>query len=212
MRGIALVLALLLAPAAPASDLFAQPVSAQALARQLTGRLQQLQRAEGLQGGFAQKKQLAGIARPLTAGGRFLFVRKRGILWHTTTPFDSEFVLTAGKMEVTEGGSVAMSLKTAEQPGLKLVSDIFLAMFALDFDALARHFDLYAIDGKRWRIGLAPRDAALRAVATRIVLAGGDVVNEVVLEDAHGDRTEIRFDAVKHLETVAPAELGRFGP
>ena len=157
MRAVALVLGLCLAPSAQAADLFAQPVTPEALAKQFTGRLQGLQRAEGLKGNFAQKKKLAGIARPLAAGGTFLFVRRRGILWHTTTPFDSQFVLTAGKMEVTEGGSVAMSLHTAGQPGLKLVSDIFLAMFALDFDALARHFDLYAIDGKPWRIGLAPR-------------------------------------------------------
>jgi hypothetical protein len=210
VKAAAVVLALCLAPTAQAADLFAQPVTPEALTRQFAGPLQELQRAEGLSGTFVQKKQLAGIARPLTSGGRFLFARGRGILWHTRTPFDSEFVLTAAKMEVTEGGGVAMSLQTSGQPGLKLVSDIFLAMFTLDFDALGRHFDLHAAGGKPWHIGLAPRDAAMKAVATRIVLAGSKVVDQVVLEDAHGDRTEIVFSDVRHLKTVAPADLERF--
>lgn len=210
MRAAALALVLCLPPALQAGDLFSQPATPEALARQFAVQLQELQRAEGLRGNFVQKKKLAGIARPLTSGGSFLFVRGRGILWHTATPFDSEFVLTAAKMEVTEGGSVAMRMQTAEQPGLKLVSDIFLAMFTLDFNALGRHFDLYAVGGKPWRIGLAPRDAAMKSVATQIVLTGSEVVNKVVLEDAHGDRTEIVLDGVQHLKTVAPAELERF--
>lgn len=207
---LVLALAACLPFAAPASELFSQPVTPESLARKFAVQLQDLARAEGLRGTFVQKKQLAGIARPLVSAGTFLFVRERGILWHTTTPFDSEFVLTAATMEITDAGGVAMRMRTAEQPGLKLVSDIFLAMFALDFSALGRHFDLYSTDGKPWRIGLAPRDAALRVVATRIVLAGDTLVTEVTLEDAHGDLTAIAFDRVEHLKSVAPADLERF--
>lgn len=212
MKAIALaVLVVLLPSVALANELFSQRVTPEALEQKFAGHLQELGRAEGLRGTFVQKKKLSGIARPLTSSGNFLFVRGRGILWHTTTPFDSEFVLTARAMEITEDGGVAMRVQTAEQPGLRLVSDIFLAMFALDFSALGRHFDMYAADEKPWRIGLAPRDAALRAVAARIVLAGDSVVTGVTLEDANGDSTAIVFGGVQHLKSVPSTDLERFG-
>ena len=210
MRVLAFALLLVVAPALPAAGL--QPATAESLARDIGAKFQELRKAEGLRGAFTQKKQLAGIARPLTSGGQFLFVRGKGILWHTTTPFDSEFVLTASRMTVTEGGSVAMRMQTTEHPGLQLVSDLFLALFALDFGALGRHFDLSAAAGTPWRIGLAPRDAALRVVATRIEMKGDKAVSEVVLEDAHGDRTEIVLTGVEHLKTVTPADSARFAP
>lgn len=212
MKAIALALLVVLLPfAAQAGDLFTQPVTPEVLERKFAGQLQELKRVAGLRGTFVQKKKLAGIARPLTSGGSFLFVRERGILWHTTTPFDSEFLLTSRAVEITEGGGVAMRMQTAEQPGLRLVSDIFLALFALDFSTLGRHFDMYITDGKPWRIGLAPRDANFRTVAARIVLAGNSVVTGVTLEDARGDVTVIEFDGVQHLKSVSSADLERFG-
>ena len=212
MRAAAFALLLGLAPALPAAELFSQPATPQSLARDIGAKFRQLRGAQGLRGAFTQKKQLAGIARPLVSGGQFLFVRGKGILWHTQTPFDSEFVLTERRMTVSEGGSVALSMQTAEHPGLRLVSDLFLALFALDFDSLGRHFDLFGTLGTPWRIGLAPRDASLRVVATRIELKGSDAVSEVVLEDAHGDRTQIVLDGVQHLKNVSSAESGRFSP
>ena len=210
MRAAVLALLLGLAPALPAAEL--QPATPQSLARDIGARFQKLQVAQGLRGSFTQKKKLAGIARPLVSGGQFLFVRGKGILWHTQTPFDSEFVLTERRMTVTESGNVALAMQTAEHPGLRLVSDLFLALFALDFDALGRHFDLFAAGGAPWRIGLAPRDAALRVVATRIELKGNESVSEVILEDAHGDRTEIVLSGVRHLKTVAATDAERFAP
>jgi len=212
VRAAACAVLLCLAPALQAAELFSQPATPEVVARELRANFQELQGAHGLRGHFTQRKQLAGIARPLTSGGEFLFVRGRGILWHTTAPFDSEFVLTARQMVVTESGSVALRMQTAEHPALRLVSDLFLALFALDFDALGRHFDLFFAPGKAWRIGLVPRDPALRTVATRIELTGKNVVSSVVLEDAHGDRTEIVLDGVQHLKTVTAAESGHFAP
>ncbi len=212
MRAAVFALLLALAPAPQAAERLMQPVTPQAVAGQIGARLEDLHGAQGLRGRFTQRKKLAGIARPLTSGGQFLFVRGKGILWHTTTPFDSEFMLTARQMMVTESGSVAMRMQTAEHPALRLVSDLFLALFALDFDALGRHFDLSLAAGDPWRIGLVPRDSALRAVATRIEMKGSRLVSEVVLEDAHGDRTEIVLDGVQHLQAISPAESARFPP
>lgn len=212
MKIASLLLALWLPVAACAEDLYSKPVSSEQLAQLFAGRFQSLQQAQAMSGNFVQKKKLSGITRPLSSTGDFLFVRGRGIRWHTLSPFDSDFVLTAKQMVVKESGSVAMRLQTAEQPGLRLVSDIFLAMFALDFKALGTHFSLYVADGKSWQIGLAPQDASLKTVATRITLAGSDRVDQVLLEDAHGDRTEIVLSQVQNLKSVTPAELERFGP
>lgn len=206
MRAAAVVLGCLMACGAPAAELFSSPADI----GQMDARLQPLRDVAALSGQFSQTRHIAGITRPLQSNGRFLYVSGRGIRWHTLAPFDSDFVLTPEGMQVREGGRVAVDLQPAAQPGLRLVSDIFLALFALDFQVLGRHFDLYFLDQPTWQVGLTPRDAAFQALAARIIIDGSRRIDRVVLEDAHGDRTVITFSDVRDLKSVPPEELEPF--
>lgn len=207
MKVLALLLGCSLALGASAAELFSSPAGI----AQLDARLQPLRDVAALGGRFSQERYIAGIARPLRSSGEFLYVAGRGIRWHTLAPFDSDFVLTPDGMSVREGGRVALELQPGQQPGLRLVSDIFLALFALDFKLLGRHFDLFLLDLPAWQVGLVPRDAAFRALATRITIAGNARIDRVVLEDAHGDRTVISFADIRNLSSVAAKDLEPFG-
>src|ERR1041385_374281 len=167
------LISLLPVTAASGDELFSRPADIKTIEQKLAGSLGELRTAQVLKGDFVQLKHLHEFPQPLRSSGKFLFARGQGIYWHTQQPFDSEFVLTSTQMTVSDGGTVAQRRDTSQQPGLKVVSDIFLALFALDLPSLADHFELYTAGGSNpWQIGLRPKDAALRAVAREIKLSG----------------------------------------
>lgn len=210
----ALVLALLLAggPAA-AGDVFDHPSDAAKFARDLGAATKGLAGAQTLSGRYEQQKQLAGVPRPLKAAGTFLFVRGRGIAWLTTEPFESELVITPTDIIQREGGKVSLHLSAARQPSVRMVAEIFTAVFALDFDALAARFALYSrkVPGG-WELGLRPR-AGQGGALKQVVVGGNTQVDRVRVSDTNGDETGIRL--LKTAVSPAlppPAELKRFSP
>jgi hypothetical protein len=104
-------------------------------------------------------------------------------------------------------------LDAAASPGTAAVNALLMALVAGDLPALADSFTLeetLAADG-RWQLVLVPRKDALRQVFTRITLAGDRFVREVVIEEAGGDATTLRFLALTDEPATASAdEVARF--
>ena len=217
-RVLALLLALGAAPLhaaepARADTVFDHPATAAALAQQLSAATRSLQGAQTLRGGYVQRKTLQGLPKPLEAEGTFLFVRGTGIAWRTVKPFETELVITPTDIIQREGGRVSMHLAAARQPSVRIVADIFNAMFALDFEALGARFDLFGRTVRGgWEMGLRPRGGQGGALR-QIVVSGRAQVERVRVSDSNGDETDIRLrDA-----TISPAgpsadELQRFRP
>lgn len=213
-RALALLLALAAAPAATAApSVFDHPATAPALAQQLSGATRDLKGAQTLRGSYVQLKRLAGVPRPLEASGTFLFVRGRGIAWRTAKPFESELIITATDIIQREGGRVALHLSAARQPSVRVVADIFSAVFALDFAALAARFELFGRQvGAGWELGLRPR-AGAGAGPKEIVVSGRHQVDRVRVSDRNGDETDIRLrDTAMSAAVPAVDELKRFDP
>jgi outer membrane lipoprotein-sorting protein len=195
------LLVLLMAAATVARP--AEPVavtSAAQLATLTRDTARSLARAQAVRGGFVQRRHLAGLARPLESDGRFLFARGTGIEWHTETPFDSQFVLTANGMTQRDEGGETLRISVADQPALTVVSRVFFALFALDFDALSQDFTMSGASptGAPWRLALRPRTAALGGVFRQALVSGDATVTSVRLEDANGDVTEITLRDVQY--------------
>lgn len=217
-RALALLLALAAAPlhAAPAeraATVFDHPATPASLAQQLGAATAGLAQAQTLRGSYTQRKTLQGVPRPLEAEGTFVFVRGRGIAWRTVRPFDTELVITPSAIIQREGGRVSMHLAAARQPSVRIVAEIFAAVFALDFDALATRFDLFGRPlGAGWELGLRPRGGVAPALK-QIVVAGQRHVDRVRVSDANGDETDIRLRDTS-VSATAPAadELKRFDP
>jgi hypothetical protein len=167
-----------------------------------------------LRGQFEQSKQLQGFRNPLVSRGDFLLVRERGVAWDTREPFASTTLLTRDRLLARlPDGSQRVLLDAAASPGTAAVNALLMALVAGDLPALADSFTLeetLAADG-RWQLVLVPRKDALRQVFTRITLAGDRFVREVVIEEAGGDATTLRFLALTDEPATASAdEVARF--
>jgi outer membrane lipoprotein-sorting protein len=181
-------------------DPFQHPASGKALlASTLAAPAQTLANAKVLSGQFTHRKHLAEIPQPLTASGEFTYARGLGVYWHTVQPFDSVFVLTQAGIVQRDEGAETVRLSSQEQPAVRVIADIFLALFTLDVTSLSSTFDLFGLSqGDRWIIGLRPKTATIGSVFKQATITGSKDVEQVVLIDAHDDRTVIELKAIQY--------------
>lgn len=195
-----------------ADDLFSHPTPPAELAKLLEPARGAMLQSQALRGNFQQKKFLSGVPKPLASEGEFVFARDRGIWWHTQKPFDSEFVLTRDGIYQRDAGATPIHLTAQQQPALRIVADIFLALFSLDLGPLTGNFDAFGRPaGKGWMLGLAPHPGALGGVLKNVIVRGRHRVERIELEDAHGDRTELTLrDNGRGGGILTAAELASF--
>jgi len=210
LLGVALALPVLASPQAPARAATPSPAPA-GEGDSVRARLAQ---PAVLRGQFEQSKQLEGFRQPLVSRGDFLLVRDRGVAWDTREPFASTTLLTRERLLTRlPDGSQRVLLDAAESPGMAAVNALLLALVAGDLPALAERFALeetLAADG-RWQLLLTPEEAGLRQAFTRITLAGDRFVRQVVIEEAGGDVTTLRFVALADEPSApTPDEAARF--
>jgi len=208
-RVLAALACLGLALAARAADPFAHPASgAKLLETTLSRPAARLAHARTLAGDFRQRRQLRELPKPLIASGEFVFARDLGVYWHTAVPFDSVIVLNQAGMTQIDEGAPALRMSADEQPAVRLVANLFAALFTLDVTRLEQDFELYdATEGKRWTLGLKPRAPALAGVIRQVIVAGSDDVESVELMDAQGDRTLIELTAIRYSRDGPPADV-----
>jgi hypothetical protein len=158
-----------------------------------------LSNAKVLTGRFVHQKHLTEVPKPLVATGEFTYARNLGVYWHTQQPFDSVFVLTQKGIVQRDEGAETLRLSAQEQPAVRVIADIFLALFTLDVTSLSASFDLYGkSQGERWIVGLKPKSATIGSVFTQATITGAKDVEQVVLLDAHGDRTVIELTDIRY--------------
>lgn len=188
-----------------------RPAPAAALADGVRERLEQ---PAVLRGRFEQEKQIQGFKNPLRSNGDFLLLREHGIAWDTTAPFASSAVLTRQRMATRlPDGSEQVLIDAADGPAASATASLLMALVSGDLDALEERFEgresLHA-DGS-WELALVPRNASLRRVFSGFRLSGDRYVREVVIEEAGGDRTQVRLlDLASDPPAPSAAEVARF--
>lgn len=166
-----------------------------------------------LRGEFEQTKSIKGFKRPLVSKGTFVMARDKGVQWITSQPFASTVVVTRERLLTLGESGASRQIDTRQEPGLRAVNEMLMALLAGDVKALAERFQTEgALQGAQgWRLALKPRDAAMASFITRIELEGSRHVDIVNLHEASGDASRIRF--FNHApSSLSPAEAGRFGP
>lgn len=165
-----------------------------------------------LRGEFVQEKQLHGFRNPLKSSGDFLLLRERGIAWNTRAPFASSTRLTRSKLLATmPDGSSRVLIDASSSPGMAAVNALLMALVAGDMDALAARFTLKeTLRGDAgWSLALQPRDATLKQAFSSIVLDGDRYVRGVEIVEPGGDRTRIRFAALRESPPATRAEAAQ---
>ncbi len=213
----ALLCSVLAVHRAQADDVFAHPQSAEQLLKgPLVSPAAALKGAQVMRGKFIYQKHLREIPQPLISRGEFTFARELGIDWHTREPFDSDFVLTAQGITQRDDGKTTLQMNASEQPAVKVVARIFLALLSLDMKSLQDSFALFGLQDDKpgephWQVGLRPSVPAIAAVFKEAVVSGGTQVESLLLRDANGDYTEISFRDVQYNVAVTAQDRAVFG-
>jgi len=177
------------------------PNSSGNLASEIRARLAQ---PEVLRGEFEQSKSVPGFAKPLVSRGDFLVSRERGVLWRTREPFASELRLTRKEIQSRQGGAVNFKLDADKEPAVKMINGLMFALLAGDVAQLGELFSLNGqVQAKSWQLKLAPKQAALASLLSRIELQGDSHVRRILIDEANGDQTQIRFSQ----QSSEPAQL-----
>ena len=207
LRAWMLVLSLVCASLAQAQvDPFEHPTTGTALLNStLSVPARNLANAKVLTGQFVHQKYLSELPQPLVANGEFTYARSLGVYWHTQQPFDSVFILTQSGIVQRDEGAETVRLSAQDQPAVRVIADIFLALFTLDVSSLSSSFDLFGkSQGERWIVGLRPKSATIGSVFRQATITGAKDVEQVVLVDAHGDRTVIDLKGTQY-SAAAPS-------
>lgn len=151
-----------------------------------------------LRADFSQEKKIQVLRHPLRSQGRFLFSAKSGLLWQTSKPFDTIFVITPKGISQMSEGEIIVSVRVQDQPVIHGFTQVFMAMFTGDTSILKEKFSLYFQgDPNHWTLGLVPKGRMMASMIHHIVLSGGATVQRVDFVEKNGDKTQLEFTQVR---------------
>jgi len=201
--GLALVGLLQAAPVAQAATAPAPaPAAASASLPVASGLAQtvreRLQRPASLRGDFVQTKRVQGFAKPLVSRGDFQLARGQGVLWRTAAPFASSLRITRDEIRASQGGQGTMQLDAAQEPAVRTISRLMLALLEGDLSGVDGLFELSGnVRASGWTLTLTPRPGPLQQVLRQIVLEGDAFVRRVQLLEAGGDESLIQLNNLR---------------
>lgn len=189
LRPLALLLTVLLSLAGASALAGESPASAELIAR-LEKRITLDQQVSGT---FQQKKFLTVLPQPLHSNGRFSYDQRDGLVWETLAPIPNRLVFDRQGIRQSMDGKTIWEVE-AQQPAVVTITRVISSVLAADWQTLQTYFDLSGTVGEAgWELSLVPRDDVLKQMVDSIRIRGDRVLASMVLMEANGDRTEIRF-------------------
>lgn len=166
--------------------------TAQALLAQVRQRVLD---APVVRGQFTQRKTVQGFKQPLQSSGDFVVARGKGIAWQVRQPFASTLIVKPDSLlSRAADGSVAMQMKAQDEPVLRTINAMLFAVMAADLAQLSQHFEVTGqVQASGWKLHLVPRDPMLAQWLQSVDLRGQQFVQEVLLQEARGDRSQIQI-------------------
>ncbi len=160
---------------------------------------------------FTQEKRVQGMSKPLLSEGRLVFSRAHGVLWQIERPYRASYALTGTHMIETAADGTRRVMAAAELPGMAEVSRVFRAVLGADLAVLTAQFRIEATGAPaRWQLRLTPRSDALAKAVTVIVLAGGEFLERIEIDETAGDRAVIRLLRARAGEALSADEAAAF--
>src|SRR5699024_5368969 len=101
-----------------------------------------------------------------------------------------------------------------QQPALRVVAALLLAVFQADTTALQQYFTIAGqhVNADHWTLRLTPRSASVSHVISSIRIAGGAHVEHIDIRQANGDRSVIDLQTRTNASaTLSASERALFG-
>lgn len=147
-----------------------------------------------LQGRFTQVKLVKALDARFESSGRFDYQRDSSIRWHTLEPIDNLLTLTPQTISNQQGTTVLSKLDSQQNPVVAVFSDIFFGVMTAQWQTLAEYFEMNVEGSKQdWTVTLIPIDSSVEQVVAKVELRGDELLREVLLFEATGDQTQIKF-------------------
>jgi hypothetical protein len=172
----------------------------------------QIERHSVVRAEFVQSKQMAAMKRPLVTTGHLVYSRLHGVLWQIEQPYRMSYVLVEDRIVEIGADGVRRERGLRDIPGLAQIGRIFRAMLGANTTALNEHFEANVEgDTDKWKIELKPRQQQLAQFLTGLQLSGGRFVESIIISEAGGDSTQIRFRNSQGASVPNEVELQLFG-
>jgi len=164
-----------------------------------------------LKGNFFQSKSIKLLKRPFKSEGNFIYLPRKGLLWHTKKPVNSlKLFANNGVYKIDKQGLLH---KEAQ-----LDNDFFLALFAADEEKLAKFFTAQKLEHKSsagsFCLALTPISNTMQSLFEKIHLCTAELTDgtklptKIELIEPKGNRTEINFTLSS--EKISSEELAYF--
>ena len=148
-----------------------------------------------LRASYRQTRVVIGLNEPLESSGTLLLARNTGLVWSQEEPFQVQYVITDEIFLQQFPGQPHKVKKKADNRELFKFVGFVSSLFTEQGSSLEQSFDIdfAMLAGEAWTITLTPRAANIRKVFTTIVLAGKQLVEDVEINEASGNKTLIHF-------------------
>lgn len=149
---------------------------------------------ELLRGEFIQSKYISALDTEFESSGTFEYRRNQAIEWRTVAPIENVLVMTPDRIINRQAGNELSRLESDSNPVVSVFSDIFFGVMTAEWGKLAQYFSFkLKRNGESWTVHLVPIDSSVEQVVSSVELNGDELLREVVLHEAAGDLTRIRF-------------------
>jgi len=172
---------------------------------------------------FIQTKQMQALKRPLITTGQFTYAQSDGVLWQIAQPYHISYVLGEDKIVEIGANGLRKERGLREVAGLAQVGRVFRAVLGANASALHSYFDITVpinseqSDAGKWQLILKPKQEQISKSLSMITLSGSQFVETIVITEASGDSTTLRFKNIQGFKktqgvtTLTESELQLFG-
>lgn len=167
-------------------------VAAAATAAGAAGDLERIMRALAADSAdtvrFVETRHVALLRAPIESAGTLSRGSGGRLEKHTTQPRDEKLIVEGDTVTVARGEQ-RLSMRLADQPGVRALIDGLRGTLAGDLAALQRHYRVELEGGfDAWRLFLLPRDAQLAELVTDVRITGArGEVRRVEVRETSGD-------------------------
>ena len=157
---------------------------------------------------YSQTRYLTDFNRELQSGGEVVIARDVGVLWKQREPFSMTIVVEQDQLWQVFPNRAPQRMDAGGSSPLGQLNTLFLALLTVDVEALLSHFtvEVESWDPCAWAMELHPRSEPMQGLLESIQVRGGAFVEYICIQDAEGNRTEIRFHSVEDEPEALRAE------
>ena len=157
--------------------------------------LQPLLREPFIKASFVKTRQLKVLSRPFVTSGVLLFAPGKGVVWHTTHPIEDIVLINESGIKSVSERQDALAKNMSQNPVMKSVARLFIALFSLDLDRIKQEFEIVSAskDSSGMIYSLRTKDRTLSSIIEEISLRGQNRVNEIDIKENSGDSTTIKL-------------------